>query len=183
MVQLRSGKLSTLEGPVERPVSAPPPSAAVRTKAAVPWVGVTYMVLLTLQYGLQPMLTSRYTPPTVNKVRTRLGLCFQLNSYASKQQLTRPSRVLPPQTLVVLAQEAAKAACALTVMGASCPGALAAFFQPRRLASNLAAAAPPAAIYSVQNWATQLAYQVCYSDGKNANRDIRVWHGATENGP
>jgi hypothetical protein len=69
MVQLRSGKLATVDGPVPAPAAAAVVATAPYNKATtVPWVGITYMVLLALQYGLQPILTSRYTPPTVNKV-------------------------------------------------------------------------------------------------------------------
>mmetsp|Transcript_48683 Transcript_48683/g.93147 ORF Transcript_48683/g.93147 Transcript_48683/m.93147 type:complete len:332 (+) Transcript_48683:797-1792(+) len=90
-------------------------------------VGVMYMVLLALQYGLQPMLTTKFTPPTANKL------------------------------MVVLLQEAAKAACAVTVM--SSQGHMRAFLQPSRLTLILYAAALPAGIYCVQNWSTQVAYQ------------------------
>jgi hypothetical protein len=45
--------------------------------------------------------------------------------------------------------------------------------------------APSAGVATSQRWSQKcgLAGQVRYGEEKVANREIRVWHGATENGP
>lgn len=116
--------------PAQPLTTQPPKISGTEISDTIPRQGIFFMALLAIQFGIQPMLVRRYTPQ---------GIC---------------------KSSVVMTQELVKGAIAIVAfMGSTRPELRREEIAGLSIRSWLTMAGVPAAIYTVQNLLSLLAYQ------------------------